>query len=769
MTAVRVACAGRATAHVRIPEHADHAALKAAAGAALGDPYDLRLAAPRALRPGDDPWAPLWEREDWGAVPLVRQLEDDDGWRAARTSFARFADERYARDARAVLATIEAGLTGKDARAAADALDRCWEFAHCARNFGVIKASAALAEAVAARLAQFWRRRWEHGEDRALERCCVAAWKLAEAGADAALVDAGILEPLGEMLAHFGETLEVTDAPPPDEGLCQACLGCLRDLAGVSVLARALLGRNASALDGLAARFAAREAPSAAQLRLAQTSVACLWAGVGAAYGGAADDRRYYAERGACASLARLVAATTTGAPFVAVYGVACVCKLASERDAPAGAKINQCVSVPRYRAEARGYSAETWDFYAQAHAPLLEGVDAALDAASAFGAAVLVASPMLTARERERAGPSRRAACSRSRRSTRRGPARARRGGPVLRRRRRRASVVDAAGAVEAWLHAITRGAAEGLRPESSRTRRAAASRRWARCSRGAAPAGTPRGSSATRWPCCATARRSGGRTASRWWWRAPSSSARAAPRRRRSPWPWPPTSSGDLRAGRRRAPRGAPRPARARLAAALMALAGAAPVREESAARAALRRFRQARAAARAFAGDVHIRALLDELAGGADEQAREKRQRVQAARAGLHRALAEDAGRAASDDADDAELDEAARRDGAAGWDPPRARLLAHALCAALAADPPAPAPRRSSRRGCSWPRPGSRGASTTRRRGRRRPSESRRGPRGRRRHARALCRAVVASCVEIKSLRRVRAESSTRRTG
>ena len=34
MTAVRVACAGRATAHVRIPEHADHAALKAAAGAA---------------------------------------------------------------------------------------------------------------------------------------------------------------------------------------------------------------------------------------------------------------------------------------------------------------------------------------------------------------------------------------------------------------------------------------------------------------------------------------------------------------------------------------------------------------------------------------------------------------------------------------------------------------------------------------------------------------------------------------------------------------
>ena len=29
--------------------------------------------------------------------------------------------------------------------------------------------------------------------------------------------------------------------------------------------------------------------------------------------------------------------------------------------------------------------------------------------------------------------------------------------------------------------------------------------------------------------------------------------------------------------------------------------------------------------------------------------------------------------------------------------------------------------------------------------------------------------ALCRAVVASCVEIKILRRVRAESSTRRTG
>ena len=103
---------------------------------------------------------------------------------------------------------------------------------------------------------------------------------------------------------------------------------------------------NASALAGLAARFAVREAPSAAQLRLAQTSVACLWAGVGAAYGGAADDRSYYAERGACASLARLVAATTTGAPFVAVYGVACVCKLARERDAPAGAEINRCVGV---------------------------------------------------------------------------------------------------------------------------------------------------------------------------------------------------------------------------------------------------------------------------------------------------------------------------------------------------------------------------------------------------------------------------------------
>ena len=49
MTAVRVACAGRATAHVQLPEHADHAALKAAAGAALGDPYALRLAAPAAI------------------------------------------------------------------------------------------------------------------------------------------------------------------------------------------------------------------------------------------------------------------------------------------------------------------------------------------------------------------------------------------------------------------------------------------------------------------------------------------------------------------------------------------------------------------------------------------------------------------------------------------------------------------------------------------------------------------------------------------------
>ena len=31
--------------------------------------------------------------------------------------------------------------------------------------------------------------------------------------------------------------------------------------------------------------------------------------------------------------------------------------------------------------AQRRGATAETWDFYAQAHAPLLEGVDAALDA----------------------------------------------------------------------------------------------------------------------------------------------------------------------------------------------------------------------------------------------------------------------------------------------------------------------------------------------------------------------------------------------------
>ena len=107
------------------------------------------------------------------------------------------------------------------------------------------------------------------------------------------------------MLAHFGETLDVTDAPPPDEGLWQACLGCLRDLAGVSVLARALLGRNATALVSLAARFALGAAPSAAQLRLAQTSMDCLWAGVGAAYGGAADDRRHYAEHGALSSLAR--------------------------------------------------------------------------------------------------------------------------------------------------------------------------------------------------------------------------------------------------------------------------------------------------------------------------------------------------------------------------------------------------------------------------------------------------------------------------------
>ena len=189
-----------------------------------------------------------------------------------------------------------------------------------------------------------------------------------------------------------------------------------------------------------------------------------------------------------------------------------------------------------------------------------------------------------------------------------------------------------------------------------------------------------------------------------------------------------------------------------------------------DEAKARAALRRFRQKRAAARAFAGDVHIRALLDELAGGADEQAREKRQRVQAARAGLHRALAEDAGRAASDDADDAELDEAARRDGAAGWDPPRARLLAHALCAALAADPAGAGPEAVV---------ASRLLVALARLARRVDDAAARAPKAAERVVAALvdgvdtldalCRAVVASCVEIKILRRVRAESSTRRTG
>ena len=119
--------------------------------------------------------------------------------------------------------------------------------------------------------------------------------------------------------------------------------------------------------------------------------------------------------------------------------------------------------------AQRRGATAETWGFYAQAHAPLLEGVDAALDAASAFGAAVLVASPMLTARERERAVTfAARGVLALAtlhpladRRVARAAAALSSGGGAAG------ASVVDAAGAVEAWLHAITRGAAEGLRPE--------------------------------------------------------------------------------------------------------------------------------------------------------------------------------------------------------------------------------------------------------------------------------------------------------------
>ena len=423
--------------------------------------------------------------------------------------------------------------------------------------------------------------------------------------------------------------------------------------------------------------------------------------------------------------------------------------------------------------AQRRGATAETWDFYAQAHAPLLEGVDAALAAASAFGAAVLVASPMLTARERERAVTfAARGVLALAtlhpladRRVARAAAALSSGGGAAA------ASVVDAAGAVEAWLHAITRGAAEGLRPEvvadaacccfealGALLARGGAGRHAARVLGDALA--VLRDREAERRPhglqvvvacaelvraCCAA--------------EATVAVAMATDLFREI-----------CALAADETPRGAPRPARARLAAALMALAGAAPVREESAARAALRRFRQKRAAARAFAGDVHIRALLDELAGGADEQAREKRQRVQAARAGLHRALAEDAGRAASDDADDAELDEAARRDGAAGWDPPRARLLAHALCAALAADPAGAGPEAVV---------ASRLLVALARLARRVDDAAARAPKAAERVVAALvdgvdtldalCRAVVASCVEIKILRRVRAESSTRRTG
>ena len=319
-----------------------------------------------------------------------------------------------------------------------------------------------------------------------------------------------------------------------------------------------------------------------------------------------------------------------------------------------------------------------------------LAGTDAALAAAAAFGAAVLAAGPMLTARERERA-------VTFAARGVR---ALARLRPPADRRVARAAAALAsggsvagdaAAGAAAAWLHAITRGAAEGLRPEVVANAACCCFEALgALFARGGAGRHAARvlGDALAVLRDCEAARRSHGLQV-----------AVACAELVRACCAAEATVAVAMATGLFReicalaadgTPRAAPRPARARLAAALMALAGAAPVREESAATAALRRFRQKRAAARAFAGDVHIRALLDELAGGADEQAREQRQRVQAARAGLHRALAEDAGCAAAD-ADNTELNEAARLDGAAGWDPPRAHLLAHALCAALAANP------------------------------------------------------------------------------
>ena len=280
--------------------------------------------------------------------------------------------------------------------------------------------------------------------------------------------------------------------------------------------------------------------------------------------------------------------------------------------------------------------------------------------------------------------------------------------------------SVVDAAGAVEAWLHAIARGAAGASGPKSSRTRRAAASRRsGALLARGGAgrhaarvlgdALAVLRDREAERRPhglqvvvacaelvraCCAA--------------EATVAVAMATDLFREI-----------CALAADETPRGAPRPARARLAAALMALAGAAPVREESAARAALRRFRQsAPRRARSPATCTFAPCWTSWPAAPTSRRARSG-SASEAARAGLHRALAEDAGRAASDDADDAELDEAARRDGAAGWDPPRARLLAHALCAPSRRTPPAPA--RGGRRVAAARGPGPARAARRRRGG------------------------------------------------
>ena len=131
---------------------------------------------------------------------------------------------------------------------------------------------------------------------------------------------------------------------------------------------------------------------------------------------------------------------------------------------------------------------------------------------------------------------------------------------------------------------------------------------------------------------------------------------------------------------------------PARARLAAAIAALAQRAPIAEESAAKAALRRFKMQHAVARAFAGDLHVRSALAELEGGDDAQtdgrSRAEKARVADAKARLDKALVD--AHPLEDAQTDAQLLASVRKEGGS-WDPPRCRVLAAAASTILARDP------------------------------------------------------------------------------